>query len=262
MDRVVIYTYDFASEGGLELKKAIETQTDKAVSWVHDGDLFTIKPKSTLICWGRVHKPVAPLPFSTRILNGWHGHQIKVNKLKAFIAMRDAGVPTVPYTPHIQQAQLWLSQGFTVICRLKVGSQDSAGIQVVVPKKTFLGRTITSTLSACKLYTRYVPQAREFRVHCTPLYFIDGLEKKKLPTGNPHIFHQDHGVFCRDGVVIPQTAINAAKAAVKACGLHFGAVDLLWYNDAPYVLEVNTAPGLLPSEAKNYAKAFVKHEYV
>lgn len=262
MGQILIYTYDFNSEGGLELKKAIETQTDKAVSWVHDGDLFTIKPQGTLICWGRVHKPLVTVPFSTRILNGWHGNHIKVNKLKAFLAMRDAEVPTVPYTPHQQQAQQWLNEGFTVICRLKVGSQDSQGIQVVTPKKTFFGCTITDALPICKLYTLYVPQAREFRVHCTPKYFIDGLEKKKLSTGDPHIFHQDHGLFCRDGVVIPQMAINAAKSAVKACGLNFGAVDLLWSNNAPYVLEVNTAPGLLPSEARNYAKAFVKHEYV
>ncbi|MCI0559049.1 MAG: hypothetical protein MN733_11175 [Nitrososphaera sp.] len=262
MGRVIIYTYDFDSEGGLELKKAIETQTGKDVSWVKDNDHFTIGTKGTIICWGNVHRPLVKVPFSTRILNGWHGRQIKAHKLKAFIAMRDAGVPTVSYTPHEQQAQQWLHEGSTIICRLKVGSQDSAGIEVVVPKKTFFGRTITKTLPSCKLYTRYVPQAREFRVHCTPLYFIDGLEKKKLPTGDPHIFHQDHGLFCRDGVVIPQTAINAAKAAVKACGLEFGAVDLLWSNNDPYVLEVNTAPGLLPSEAKNYAKAFVKHEYI
>ncbi len=262
MGRVIIYTYDIDSEGGLELKKAIETQTGKDVSWVHDDGHFAIQPKGTLICWGRVHKPFGAIPFSTKILNGWYGNRIKVNKLKAFLAMRDAGVPTVPYTPHPQQAQQWLNEGFTVICRLKVGSQDSAGIQVVAPKKTFFGRTITTALPSCPLYTRYIPQAREFRVHCTPLYFIDGLEKKKLPTGDPYIFHQDHGLFCRDGVVIPQTAINAAKAAVKACGLHFGAVDLLWSDNAPYILEVNTAPGLLPSEARNYAKAFVKHEYV
>ncbi|MCI0556290.1 MAG: hypothetical protein L0287_35555, partial [Anaerolineae bacterium] len=178
MDRVVIYTYDYSSEGGLELKKAIETQTGKGADWVRDSDLFTVKPKATIICWGNVHRPLVKVPFSTRILNGWHGRQIKANKLKAFIAMRDAGVPIVPYTPHEQQAQQWLNEGSTIICRLKVGSQDSAGIEVVAPKKTFFGRTITDTLPACKLYTRYIPQAREFRVHCTPLYFIDGLEKR------------------------------------------------------------------------------------
>lgn len=52
--------------------------------------------------------------------------------------------------------------------------------------------------------------------------------------------------------------LEQSKLAVKACGLDFGAVDIIWNNhyQKAYVLEINTAPGLEGSSVDNYRKAF------
>lgn len=54
-------------------------------------------------------------------------------------------------------------------------------------------------------------------------------------------------------------ARKAAKQAVAALGLDFGAVDILVEEDGtPYVLEVNSAPGLGGSMPAVYAKTFME----
>lgn len=42
--------------------------------------------------------------------------------------------------------------------------------------------------------------------------------------------------------------------AIRALGLHFGAVDIMVSKGKPYLLEINTAPGLIERRAKLYAK--------
>lgn len=51
---------------------------------------------------------------------------------------------------------------------------------------------------------------------------------------------------------------KAAKAAVAALGLDFGAVDILATDDDCWVLEVNAAPGLGGTMPKLYAETFKK----
>lgn len=51
---------------------------------------------------------------------------------------------------------------------------------------------------------------------------------------------------------------KAAKAAVRAVGLDFGAVDILADDNDCYVLEVNAAPGLGGSLPRLYAETFIK----
>lgn len=48
---------------------------------------------------------------------------------------------------------------------------------------------------------------------------------------------------------------EVAKAAVAACGYHFGAVDILVTTDGPVVLEVNRAPGLDECTGMAYIRA-------
>lgn len=45
-------------------------------------------------------------------------------------------------------------------------------------------------------------------------------------------------------VSIPDNVIELGISAVQALGLRLGAVDIIVKDDTPYVLEVNSAPGL------------------
>jgi glutathione synthase/RimK-type ligase-like ATP-grasp enzyme len=51
---------------------------------------------------------------------------------------------------------------------------------------------------------------------------------------------------------------KAAKQAVAALGLDFGAVDILATDDECWVLEVNAAPGLGGSTPRLYARTFLR----
>jgi glutathione synthase/RimK-type ligase-like ATP-grasp enzyme len=58
---------------------------------------------------------------------------------------------------------------------------------------------------------------------------------------------------------IIRTLSPIAKRAVKSLWLHFGAVDIVISGGRPYLLEVNTSPGLIPRRAKLYAKRFSEY---
>jgi glutathione synthase/RimK-type ligase-like ATP-grasp enzyme len=66
----------------------------------------------------------------------------------------------------------------------------------------------------------------------------------------------------REAVSAPNTVEEQAIKAVQALGLDFGSVDVIWNerHSLPYVLEVNTAPGLVGTTVTNFVNAF-KREY-
>jgi hypothetical protein len=105
-------------------------------------------------------------------------------------------------------------------------------------------------------FQRLIVPDHEFRVHIVHGQSIKISEK--FGGGNhaagasfhyPHDFHHK------------KTLRRTAKAAVAALGLDFGAVDVLW-KDQPYVLEVNSAPGLSDPHSDTltrYVDAFMYH---
>lgn len=105
-------------------------------------------------------------------------------------------------------------------------------------------------------FMEYVESDREYRVHIFNGKSIrisekrfDDDTKKNYTTAKP-------------GDVPLSKVRNAAKAAVSAVGLDFGAVDILARgdrNDEVFVLEVNAAPGLGGSMPKLYADTFLKY---
>ena len=100
-------------------------------------------------------------------------------------------------------------------------------------------------------FMEFVDAPREYRVHV----FRD----KSI-----RISEKAHTAFHVYTTVKPTHNVDhirrAAKQAVKALGLDFGAVDVLADNDNCWVLEVNTAPGLGGSTPRVYAEAFKKWE--
>ena len=64
-------------------------------------------------------------------------------------------------------------------------------------------------------------------------------------------------IFCKNNIKHIDSVKKLAIKAVETLGLDFGAVDVLFYNEKPYILEVNTAPGIEGSTLTNYANTFL-----
>jgi glutathione synthase/RimK-type ligase-like ATP-grasp enzyme len=142
--------------------------------------------------------------------------------------------------------------GLTVFVRKKLNASSGRGIVV----------TTTLPIDDAPLYVKSINKTKEFRVHVVADQAID-LQEKRRKNGsraNEMIRNLDNGwVFCRQNIVAPAGLKELGVAAVKAIGLLFGAVDIIFdaVGNRLYVLEVNTAPGLTNSTAINYAKAFL-----
>lgn len=111
----------------------------------------------------------------------------------------------------------------------------------------------TRRKKAATHFMEFVESDREYRVHVFKGNSIRISEKvfnedKTYTTGKP-------------GDIKLRTVREAAKLAVEAVGLDFGAVDILargTNNEEVFVLEVNAAPGLGGSMPRLYAETFLR----
>lgn len=120
-------------------------------------------------------------------------------------------------------------------------------------------RAVTGTRrkASATHFMDYIEVEKEFRVHVVNGRSIKISEKVGGGVTNNH----RNGAVCRypDDFHHKKTLRRTAKQAVVALGLDFGAVDIVWANDQPYVLEVNTAPCLTDESSDTldrYANAF------
>jgi len=113
-------------------------------------------------------------------------------------------------------------------------------------------------------YVQYIPPIYECRVHVMNGTIIDYTEKgrkdgdKAVGAALMIRSHSNGWIFLRQGRECSGDVADAAKAAVAALGLNFGAVDIVKsrLDGQPYVLEVNTAPGLEGTTLERYVEAF------
>jgi len=183
---------------------------------------------------------------------------IGCNKIKTFKALDDYGVQTLKWTTNKARAQEWSDTEHTIIVRHTVSGCCGEGIEIIEP---------SGVVPDAPLYTLYQKKRHEYRVHVFKDQVIDVVQKKKKkgsdsPTGGKIRNVDDGWAFCHNNLQINNLdALNKIGIdAVKACGLDFGAVDVIWNEsqDKYYVVEVNTAPGLETSTIQCYADAFLK----
>lgn len=109
----------------------------------------------------------------------------------------------------------------------------------------------TRTKRAATHFMEYIDAPREYRVH-----IFDGMSIRI----SEKIFHGTDGNHKLYTTGKPQHPIKhvrkAAKQAVEALGLDFGAVDILANDDECWVLEVNAAPGLGGTLPRLYVENF------
>lgn len=211
---------------------------------------------SNLVNWGCGRSNV----LGGRIFNQFDRVAVASNKLKTFQALKDVeGVRIPEFTTSQETAQEWCMDERIVVCRTKLSGHSGDGIVLA-------GGHFKSVVPA-PLYVQYVKKQKEFRVHVAFGEVIDVQEKRQradVPDEFVRNFqvrnHHTGWVYCRENIEEPGGMRGMALATVARLGLDFGAVDIIYnrHQDACYVLEVNSAPGLEGSTVTKYAEAFIK----
>lgn len=219
------------------------------------GSRFRPGPDKTVINWGSSTMPDHLMTCNLLNPPSWVGRV--TNKLHFFTDMEDAGVSTPEWTDDITDAEDWLRQGHTVMCRTRLQGHSGQGIVVTSPGQV---------LTPAPLYTRYVKTTSEWRVHVfngAVICVQRKVRRRDVPDDEVNWAVRSHAngfVFQRNNIEEPDGLREMATHAVDAADLDFGAVDIIYnrHYQQHYVLEINTAPNLEGSTVGDYARAITE----
>lgn len=250
MDNTYLWSWNKYSVGARLLATALDTPRIR-----HTRSRFIPSPDRTIINWGS-----STYPWAHKSLWGAWGNPcwlndpdfvaVVSNKLRFFQSVSEY-CRCVPWTVSQSIAQEW-NQKSTVIVRNLLTGHSGNGILVVPPN---------SEVPSAPLYTRYVPKDAEYRVHIVSGEVIDTQRKIRNPSVEPRDWkirsHQNGFIFVRRGVEAAQDVHRQALLAFNASGLDFAACDVIWNQkkQQAFVLELNSAPGLMGSTVTKYADA-------
>lgn len=255
---IIVFPYKNGSKSVAELKRAgvgIEIKREESK--------FKGAAHKRVVNWGSSVLPETVA--KCKVLNKPEAVALAGNKLSFFNAMTATGneALTVPWTTSPDVAIKWALEDKEVVARTKLTGHSGEGIEL-------LNRT--TPLVRAPLYTQYVPKKQEYRVHVVNGKVID-IQRKARKHDVPNervnwkIRNMDGGfIYARDFQPedLPQEIKDYAIRSVAACGLDFGAVDII-FNDKQkraYVLEVNTAPGLQGTTLEAYVRAFKEMGFI
>lgn len=241
--RVFFTPYNLGSEGCKLLAQSIGAIRTKATK--------RFKRDVLLVNWGR--SDLTPRGYPARILNPSNTVIRATNKLSCLNRLAEFGVGRVEHTTSQDTVRAWLREpGIVVYGRQLLNASQGKGIIII---------TNPNEIVYCPMYTKGILKAHEYRVHVFGNKIIDVTKKRRRNDieRNDYIRNLANGwVYCRDGIEYPDALIDTAKQAINALGLDFGAVDILLRKNVPYVLEINTAPGLSGTTLNRYVHHF-KH---
>lgn len=217
------------------------------------GSTFVPRRDDVIINWGNTDQ------YRRATINGVD-LRAATNKLNFFNRMRDTGNQNIIpefWTRREDIPNDAFNNGGIVVCRTELAGHSGAGI--------VLARNVND-LVRTPLYVRYVKKQDEYRIHVgrrgNESVLISVQRKaRRQDHENPNWQIRNHAngfVFVREGVNPPASVIENAKQALRATGLDFGAVDVIWNEreQRAYVLEINTAPGLEGQTVTDYANFF------
>lgn len=197
----------------------------------------TVSIKNKTICYGVSGPGVDVLNTNCR-----------TDKITRLVTMSRAGVGVIPWFPaEDYQHYKW---SFPLLARKAYGH----GGQDIVP--VFQAEEIPWRIAAgWSWFSTYIPVKTEYRVWIFRNEHLGTYEKTmRRPTDYKRV-GRNHGngfdfEYLGDAIQVTE-ATRQATMAVASLGLDFAAVDLLHgKDDEIYVLEVNTAPGVIASGAQ------------
>lgn len=210
-----------------------------------------VRINRTILNWGCSEIPNRVYNLrGLRIINPPFSIRLAANKLEALKRL-DGYVPIPDYTIVQQEALEWLLEGI-VVCRTVLNGHSGKGI--------VLSTNIDEMVPA-PLYTKYIKKDQEYRVHVMggEVFFVQR-KARKLDVPDEEVNwqirnHQNGFIYANQDVEIPDEYKEIAVEAVYRLNLDFGAVDIISKkNGDPFVLEVNTAPGLTGTTLEKYCE--------
>lgn len=256
---IIVFPYKNGSKSVAELKKA-----GVGVEIKREDSKFKGAAHKRVVNWGSSQLPETVA--KCKVLNKPEAVALAGNKLSFFQKMAETGNNelVVPWTTNEKEAAVWtVRENKEVVARTKLTGHSGEGIILF---------NSHDRLPKAPLYTQYVPKKQEYRVHVVNGKVIDIQRKARKQdvadeNVNWKIRNMDGGfIYARDFKPedLPAAIPVYAVKAVAACGLDFGAVDII-FNDKQqraYVLEVNTAPGLQGTTLEAYVGAFKELGYI
>ncbi len=212
-----------------------------------------------VINWGNttgVRRDIAEYPF--RMLNPPTQITTASNKRSFFqLMVREGQQDIIP--------QFWTNQqeipdeAFPIVCRTVLAGHSGDGIVIAATRRE---------LVPAPLYVQYVKKQQEYRIHVgqrngQSIIIAQQRKARNRAVADDQINwqvrnHQNGFVFVREGFDTPRAVLDAAQRALRATGLDFGAVDVIFNERSgqAYVLEINTAPGLEGQTVDDYVRFF------
>lgn len=250
MSKFYVYPYKQGSKSAKELANTLGGKVLKL-----EGSKFNPGPGKIIINWGNSSVPQKYI--SSSVLNVPDSVRIASNKLLTFQELKKYNVSIPEFEINKSQVIEKVKAGETWCIRQKLTGHSGQGMSVASKPEEVLD---------APLYVKYIKKETELRIHIGHEgQLIDYQEKRKVkgwkenPNYSAQIRHLQTGwVYCRDNVTKSDAAIQLAHSAIKALSLDFGAVDIIYngHQNAYYVLEVNTAPGLVGTTLENYSTFF------
>jgi len=242
--RYIIYPYKMFSTSSKILRNELPATR------VYPDRRYRPKEDDIIINWGNSTLPnwYGTSPAVMRMLNDPNAVSLASNKLKTLRILEEAGISIPRFTTNINEAYDFGD----VIVRHKLTGHSGRGIEI------YRG----GELPQAPLYTKYIEQKAEYRVHVFKGKVIDYIKKRRkdydYPTENESMVrsYKNGWIFARNRLRRLERIESLAIDAVEALGLDFGAVDIVRGRDnSVYVLEVNTAPGLSGQTLESYLQA-------
>lgn len=248
--KLFLYSYNSGSGGARALARALGARRIK-----HGQSSFKPREDKAIINWG-----CSDLPEEYRVCRVFNDPDliaIASNKL-SFFHLGDGNKEfcRVPrWTMSNTIAQDWVNEGRPIVARTTLTGHSGKGLVYC---------NVDEAIPDAPLYVEYIKKKDEYRVH-----FIRGqsspfvqrkVRNSEVTNPNWKVRNLAGGFRYANSPenvgAVPEDVIAQAEKAFRVTGLHFGAVDVIW-NDSrkeAYVLEVNTAPGLMGKTIEFYAQ--------
>lgn len=237
---IFIYPYKAGSRSATALRDALGARLIR-----RENSSFRGNENKIVINWGCSVTPEEV--EKANVINSAEAVKLATNK-RTFFEVVQGNVSIPEFTVDRTVAESWILNGDKVVIRETLNGHSAEGLVLVENTDSWENYPH----SRAKLYVKYIPKKDEYRVHVVGDEVADVQQKamsSKVDRRRVNWQVRNHAngfIYKREDVNPQEMVTQEAIKAVQACGLHYGAVDVIWneHRKMAYVLEVNTAPGL------------------